>query len=155
MQNNNISISQDMNRIFDLKGESTNVIADFIQPIMNIQRFCNIVRNVSSDNATSATLYTTPSDKDFYLVSASLSFVKDITATTTGVSLRAVVEGVQRRILELACLTLTVERGQLNISLNNPIKIDRNTNISVDSITNNANFNIRGQIIGYTVETTK
>jgi hypothetical protein len=155
VQNRNPTISLDLNRIFDLKGESTDIIADWLQPVVIVQRHANIVRQGVNTNFSSATVMTTASDKDTYLTGASLSFVKDITATTTAVSLRVYIEGVQRRIIELSTLTLTVERGQTSISFPIPIKIDRNTNITIDSLTNVANFSINAQIIGYTVETTK
>ena len=155
MQNNNISISQDMNRIFDLKGESTNVIADFIQPIVKIDRTCNICRSAIGTNNTTSLIYTTPTDKDFYLCNCSLSFIKDITSTTTLISLNATIDGVERALILIPSITLTVHSGQISLNFNNPIKIDRNTSVVSRTSTNVANILYNSTIQGYTVETTK
>lgn len=155
MRNNNPTISLDLNRIFDLKGESTNIIADFIQPIVPITRIINIIRNATGTNATSTVLYTTPSDKDFYLTNASLSLIKDATATSNISTITVVVEGVTQRIISIIGLTLTAQAETNYKNFNIPIKLDRNTAITITHSTNVGNVSANGIIMGYTVETTK
>ncbi len=155
MQNNNSSISQDMNRIFDLKGESTSFVMDYIQPVINISPRCNICKGASAINATSAGIYTTPSDKDFYLASALLSVIKDVTSTSTLTSILAFIDGVQQSILRIGGISLTPQSDVVALSFNIPIKIDRNTAITVSNSTNVANVTAQATIQGFTVETTK
>lgn len=131
-------------------------IADIVQPVININpkdyRRCNIVRSNNAANNTSATIYTTPLDKDFYLVSSSLFVIKDITATSTSSDIRVVVEGVTNSIIAISGITLTPQANGQTISFSSPIKIDRGTNITVINSTNVANIKASGTIIGYTVE---
>jgi len=155
MQNNNMTISLDMNRIFDLKGESSNLVSDFIQPIVDIKNTVNIIQAATLTSALSTTLFTTPLNKDFYLTAYHLRFIKDVTATTTLLSIQAFILGVKKIIALLPSFTLTVDTGVQTHSLFYPIKIDRGTAITIDSTTNVANFSASAMIQGYTVETTK
>jgi len=155
MQNRNPTIAQDMNRLFDFKGESTDFVSDIIMPVVEIKRICNILKFNSAVNATTATIYTTPSDKDFYLVAAQLSVIKDATSTSGGTSIFVIIEGVSVRLLSIATLTLTAQYSNIANNFPVPIKIDRNTIITVVNSTNNANISGYGSIQGYTVETTK
>lgn len=155
MQNNNTSISQDLNRIFDLKGENTGEVADFIQPVKEISPRINICRSASAAGAASATIYTTPADKDFYLTAAQLSLIKDAAGTSTASNLNATIDGVSQSLLLIRGITLTAQNDSIAQSWAIPIKIDRNTNITV---TNSAVAGVTltsGTIQGYTQETTK
>jgi hypothetical protein len=98
--------------------------------------------SVISQTLTNATqsFFLVTGDRDVYISSISLDCVKDVTATTTSISVRAFVDGVQRRLLTINTTTLTVERAGTSISYPIPIKIDRNTSITMDSLTNVANF---------------
>jgi len=157
MQNRNLSISQDMNRIFDLKGESTDFVSEIIQPVIKIFSPCNIVRNGASTASGSLSVYTTPQDKDFYLTCASFGISKDAVSdiSSGGKGLNAFIEGVSRSIIILPVLTLTAEHDQITINFQPPIKIDRNTSIS-SNITTTVGSCVRTiSIVGYTQETTK
>jgi len=155
MRNNNITIAQDMNRIFDLKGESTSELLDYITPTIEIKRFCNICRNNLLNNSTSVTIYTTPADKDFYMTSAQLAWIKDVTSTAITMGMTIVIESSTRYVFEIPGISLTPDVGCVSNSFYIPIKCDRNTNIELISNTNVANVRIMGTIQGYTVETTK
>jgi hypothetical protein len=155
MKNYNQSINQDLNRIFDLKGENSNEIADFIQPVINIYASPNIIRKGTASNSTSGTIYTTPSDKDFYLTNCAISVTKDATSTSTGSDIQVTINGVTFQILTLATLTLTAQNMSNSMDFSNPIKIDRGTPIQILNATNVANVRAVGNIVGFTTETTK
>jgi hypothetical protein len=109
-------------------------------------------------SATGQTIYTTPMDKDFYLVAATLSFVKDAAcdAITSRIHMRVSVDGVVIYVLTLSTLTLTAQNQSISVSPAIPIKLDRNTVVSFVMDTYAAGLRaISGTIIGYTVETTK
>lgn len=159
MKHNNPTISQDMNRLLDLKGESTSEVADFIQPTIEVMRHCNICRTAGQTaSGAITTLYTTPADKDFYLSAAQIGLSNDAAwdAATGGFALRVTIEGVSRDILNLPFLTLTGGRSSISQVFPIPIKLDRNT-----ILTTSANPHTAGNcskvvcIQGYTVETTK
>jgi len=144
-----------MNRIFDFKGESTDFVSDIIMPNIEIKRVCNIIKRGLEDNTASTTIYTTPADKDFYIVGLSLNYSKDITATSTSFGINAVIEGASTPILNLRGSTLTVQNEATSISLPNAIKVDRNTAITLTATNATANHSASAIIYGYTVETTK
>jgi hypothetical protein len=131
-------------------------LADKVVPVMEVNpkllRRANIVRQTTITNGTTATIYGTPTDKDFFLTTATLTFIKDVTATTTLISLRATVDGVVQHILTIPSLTLTVHSGEVAISLPSAVKIDKGTNIIIASATNVGNISISGNITGYTVD---
>lgn len=140
---------------FRFKGNdnlSSNV-AEVIQPTVEISPYANIIRHINLTNGTAATIYTTPTDKDFYLTSCMLSFVKDATATTTIITLRGNVGGANYYFIYIGHLTLTADSNMLAMAFPVPIKIDRGTNIQITSSTGVANIYITASIQGYTEET--
>lgn len=121
-----------------------------IQPVVEAdKKVCNIVRGTTG-TGTTATIYTTPSDQDFYLTSATLSWSKDATATAVSCNISATISNTTQVIINLAGLTLTAEQNSNTIVLDPPIKIDRNTAITLNNGTNVANIRSAGTIIGYT-----
>lgn len=126
-----------------------NQIVPVFEVNPRLTRFCDIVKTNSIANQTSATIYTTPTDKDFFLTSASLSYIKDVTSTSTGVAINVTINGLATSVLALPGITLTVSQGQISNTFLHPLKIDRNTNIAVISSTSVANIKAQGCISGY------
>lgn len=125
-----------------------------IQPVFEINpritRPTEIVKYASLSNATAANMYAnTPSDKDFYITSASLSMIKDATATTTQVSINVPINGAATNLLTLPGITLTAQNQSISISFHHPLKVDRNGLIRVVSATNVANILAHAVITGY------
>lgn len=115
-------------------------------------RRCEIVKTASAANATSATIYTTPADKDFYLSAVGLSCIKDATSTSTLSSIVTTVLGSSVVVIGIAGFTLTAQNDTMTLNFPVPIKVDRNVVISVNNSTNVANVTSRGSIAGYIVE---
>lgn len=155
MRHFNPTISTDVQRIFNLKGDSVSEVSEEIVPVVVVERFCNIVKRNSVTNGTSATIYTTPTDKDFYIVAANISTIKDATSTSLTERISVTIEGLLIAILEICSLTLTPQNDSMSISFPRPIKVDRGTNITVTNSTNVANITTVANIYGFTVETVK
>lgn len=134
------------------------MVNNSIQPVINVNpkdyRRCNIIKRNSASNSTSATVYTTPADKDFFLSAATLTVCKDATSTSTLSTLTIVpnTETSAVQLLDIASLTLTAQDGTISITLPNPIQLARNSAINVTNTTNVANIRADATIIGYTVE---
>jgi hypothetical protein len=132
-------------------------LADKVVPVMEVNpklfRRSNIcVQNVAS-NSASATIYTTPTDKDFYLVAVGISVSKDITATSTYSAIELTVDGGgTANVFNIAGLTLTPQSGAWSWALPVPIRIARGTTIKIVNSTNVGNVRSYGQIVGYTVD---
>ncbi len=129
-------------------------VADNIQPVILADaKICNIVRSGFANNAISTSIYTTPADKDFYLVSCNLAVIKDSTSTSTSTQLRCVIDGLATaNVLIIPSITLTPQNAFETINFNIPLKLDRNSSINIVNTTNVANIVSSGTIIGYTVE---
>lgn len=117
-----------------------------------MMRRCTVVKSGAAVNATSSTMYTTPSDKDFYLIAMALSVIKDVTATSTVSAINATIDGQATNILQIAGITLTVQENNISLALPIPLKVDRGTVISATNSTNVGNVAARANIFGYTVE---
>lgn len=156
MRHNNPSIAEDSVRIFNFKsGDSLGEINPVIQPIVQISPKINIIRSASATNATSGTIYATPTDKDFYVIGCMISHTRDVTATSTSSEIACSIDGLSRSLIKLNTITLTVGSKEASMSFTHPIKIDRNTNITVTNTTNTANLTTTGVIYGFTVEVVK
>jgi len=133
-----------------------NQIADKVVPVMEVNpkmlRTCDIIKRAIATNATSATIYTTPANADFYLIGANMCMIKDATSTSAETSIKATKDNASINILEFAGITLTAQTLSESISLNNPLKLDRNTTITITNATNTANIRSSGIIYGYIVD---
>jgi len=149
-----LQITEDLRRIFNSKtGEMlNNVIPDSILPVIPITPVCKIVRNGVATNAVSTTFFTTATNKDFYMVAASLAVIKDANSTSITTTLTASINGVFRIMLQIPTITLTAQNNTINLNFNPPIKIDRNTGIAVQNTTAIAVIVAAACITGYEVE---
>jgi hypothetical protein len=153
----NTTLLQDLQSIAKLRAGDIGKfkLSKTIVPVLEtnsiLSKPCNIVRHASQDNGTSSTIYTTPSDMDFYLVAASVSVAKDGTSPSTATKITIVTEGASRDLLVIRGLASTVEHESLSISFPNPIKIDRNTVINVTNGSGTATIRAEGSIMGFTL----
>lgn len=153
----NPSLVERFQRIFNFK--STDRFKDDISgpvAVIPVEPVSKIVRSGNTSSSGALTIFTTPSDKDFYLVGGNISLVKDVTcdAATGTFQITCTIDGVAQAIMVIGILTLTAQSEIVNLSLPYPIKVDRGTAIT-GSITFTAGACRRtGCIIGYTEETT-
>ena len=135
-----------------LPNELEPKIQSVIDVTPNMNESCDVVVASPKSTTGTTTLYTTPSNKDFYLTGAWLSYTKDATCdTATGaLPITATLNGVAIQFLTLSKLTLTAEQRQISITFETPIKIDRNTIISFGTTWSVGNMIIAVGITGYT-----
>jgi hypothetical protein len=121
-----------------------------------LMRETTVVRQSICSNSTSTTMYTTPTDRDFYLTSATISMIKDVTSTSTqsAINLTPFYENSVRSMLPIQGITLTPQSGQLTLSLPHPMKLARNTTIALVNGTNVGNIISGACITGFIVENT-
>lgn len=155
MKHYNPTINKSMSDIFNLKGESTDEISNEILPVINIHPKVNITRAVYAANAASTTIYTTPSDKDFFLTTVSLQVIRSTASVNVVVPLKAYIDGVLQTIISVAGITLVAQDQAVALSFPIPIKIDRGTAIVVTISDTTPVIAIVGSVSGYTVETIK
>jgi len=124
----NPSIVENANRI--LASKAGDYLSDEVQgpvAVIPILPITNIIKTANSSTTGSVTLYTTPTDKDFYLTSLQISLIKDATndnATGT-IGFSITVDGVVIVPLGLAVLTLTAQNSNAVLPLSISIKVNR------------------------------
>ena len=154
MRHYNTDVSKQVSDVFKLKGDAIpNEFNEVINLTYDISPDTDVVATATASNATSATILTTPTDRDFYFLGSTLTLWTDATATSTYYAITAVVKGqtinlnyVRHRNLQ----ALTAFNNTL--MLPKKIKIDRGTAISVIAETNVANEVATGVIFGYYAE---
>ena len=155
----NPSIAEDANRLLNSKaGDQLGAeVAPIIQPTIELRRYSNIVRSGSSTASSStASIFTTPSDKDFYLTGATFSLQKDATSDNTSAFLRVTIDGsTTRNIIQMDTLTTTAVSKDMAVSFPFPIKLDRSTNVIIGATYTVGSLVRNATIFGYTVEVTK
>lgn len=150
---NNIIDNLKINPITDIVPKT---VLPTIQPVFEVERkVCDIVRG-SITTSTSATIFTTSATTDFYLTGVTLGYSKDsLQDTATGrCNVNVFVNGTAREILSLPFVTLTAQNDCFTLELSTPLKVDRNTAISLSRGASTAGtFALAGNIVGYTEET--
>lgn len=129
-------------------------INDSIQPVIEVNpkllKNIEIIKIGSASDATSATIYTTPSNQDFYLCGFTFTHCRDATATSLVSEIKAYVNGEQISLYALRTLTTTVINGfSFSVNLLRPIKIDRGTSLIVTNGAATALIRSTAIIYGY------
>lgn len=153
-QHRNPSIGSWLRRIFNFKTGDMNdsSVGEILVPTISIVPNINIVRSATTTVTGSTIVFTTPTDKDFYLTTALLGFIKDATADTDLLLMRFTIGGVVRDLLLLRSITLTADSQNAFLSLPLPLKIDRGTSITMSGTFTLGAMSKYSSISGYTVE---
>lgn len=131
-----------------------NQLAEKVVPVMEVNpkllRRANIVRSGTATGTGASTIYTTPSNQDFFLTHAELSIIKDAASdyATGGYPLNVTIDGVTRSILIISILTLTAQNQTVGIAFNTPVKLDRGSTIALNSASSTAGTFIRAATFG-------
>lgn len=128
-----------------------HAVISSIQPTFEVKRrVCNRSRRGTTlSNATTATIFATPSNQDFYVVSAALSVIKDVTNLATLIRIECTCEGTTSPLCSIAGIAATPDAQTISVAINPPIKVDRNTNIVITSDDGTANIRASGIVTGY------
>lgn len=117
-------------------------LADKALPVVDMtpdfHRVPNIIRSRVQTSSGAGAIYTTSSSRDFYLTGISVSFIKDATCDAASgevAGISAPINGVTQTFLSLAGITLTAGTDSIQMNFDQPIKIDRASNILLNSTT--------------------
>lgn len=131
-------------------------LAEKVVPVMEVNpkllRRINVCRDASKTTTGATTLYTTPSNIDFFLTNLHLSWAAD--AANDGISayISFIDEfGVTRYFL-FQKITLTATQQTNNIALAFPMKLARGTNIQYGGTFAAGTARFEALIAGYTVD---
>jgi len=128
----NPSIVKDARTILNTQAEAlSDEVLPNIVPVLIIAPYANIVRNNGATSSGTITIFTTPSDRDFYLTGYNITMAKDATSDLNVFELSATVGGSARSFTALALVSLTAQTFSVAQELAPPVKIDRNTGINL------------------------
>ncbi len=120
-----------------------------------LSRRMNVLKQQTSVITGTETIYTTPTDKDFYLTYAQMAYAKDAVCNIASgaISISATPDGqAASSILRLSVITATAQHDNIVIELSHPIKLARNSGLNITG-TFGAGVLVRNSVIGgYTVE---
>lgn len=132
-------------------------LAEKVIPVMEVNpkllRKTKICRSLIVTNSTSGTIYTTPTTQDFYLTGATISVIKDATATSVYSQLVVYIDGASQGIMNIPGITLTAQNQSLTLSFPIPVKLDRGSTINISNNTNVGNVVCGASIFGFVDET--
>jgi len=145
-------------RIAESKDKVPDELAEKIVPTLEtnpaLLRRCNIVRS-GVTTAANSVVYTTPTDRDFFLVGATLSMSKEAADSNTNVSLVLTPYYNYGTTFSMALLyitgaTLTASHDNQSLSLPTPLLLARGSTITITKVAGNSNC--AATIVGYTTE---
>lgn len=104
-----------------------------IQPVFEVTpSYAAIIRDGARSTTGTTTLFTTPSDRDFFLTYAQITQSTDVTADNTGCELDVTVDGTLRSVLQIVKQTTTATSGLTNRgTFAFPLKLDRGTGVVI------------------------
>lgn len=138
-----------------------NLVSGMIMPVIDVNpkkyRKINLVKAASSLTTGTATLYTTPNtnNQDFYLTGVQLYVQKDATCDSSSVILAVTPAetGLATSIITLPMITLTANNISVTREFTYPIKIAKNSSITLTG-TFSVGVLYRGSsLMGYIVDT--
>lgn len=135
-----------------------NQLAEKVIPVMEVNpkllRRTNIMKASTKTTTGTQTVYTAPTDKDFYLTDLQLAWSKDV--ANDGISAFWVItidgDSATTNILRLYGQTLTANQIVETISFSNPIKIARGSTLSISHSFTVGASSIAGSLFGYTID---
>lgn len=156
VNNFNNLLTRRANDLFNIKDGNFffNRVSDILTPVIPIEECSQIVKQAFVNNSVGATIYTTPTDKDFYITGATMSLIKDVTATSTQTSLRCTIGGEVLYLMQIVGITLTPQSSTISIALARPLKVDRGINITLNNATATGNVVAGCSVVGYLSDTT-
>lgn len=121
-----------------------------------LMRRSNIVANASRSTTGTSTVYTAPTDKDFYLVGIQFSFACDATADSTAYTVSVTGdEFSSTSLIRVVKLTTTADSKSVTWSFPAPIKLKQGQTITVNQTFTAGASTVSATIVGYTVENIK
>lgn len=131
-------------------------LAKQITPVFNVEpvKYNNIIRYAQIVATGNTTVYTTPTDKDFYLNYLNLTSEWDAAATPTEISIKCTPYGSAAVVIisfAVNSLNPSTDRDSVT-ALMNPIKLEPGSNVLLTATFGAGNLVANASIGGYTEE---
>jgi len=127
-----------------------------ILPVIDVNpkhaRIIDVVKGSAASTTGSTTLYTTPADADFYLVACNLTSAYNAAADSTRTSLACTIGGASKTLIAHKKISLTADAQTTPVVLPIPLKIDRNSAITLQRTFTVGAGETEANIFGYVVQ---
>lgn len=145
----------------EIKESNPNVvpksIVNSVQPviIVNVDHKENsVVQSATRETTGTTTIFTTPADKDFFIIAASIDYTADVVADSILYSLDVVPFGdVSKPLIQLRKNTITLQNDNDSIHFPVAIKLARSSIISMTQAFTVGASSMDGHVFGFTVDT--
>ena len=143
----------DVCKIQTSKDRIPTELAEKVIPVIDVNpkhsRICNVVARATGTSGT--VIYTTPTNKDFYLCACSISYAGPATKAAVNCSIRSAIDGILVDFIDLSMVTLTAGSDSATISFPFPIKLDKG--ITIQLVANDYTaIRLSGTAIGFTID---
>ena len=128
------------------------VLTSEINP--KLLKFCNVVVRATSTTSSTSTIYTTPTDKEFYLTGISLSYSATVLNDQTRIYIQTqtLPSNLMAPIIDINVVTTVAQSNNFSRDFTIPLKIAPGTIIGlVKSFTAGAG-SYTANIVGYTID---
>jgi len=135
-----------------------NELAEKVVPTLEVNphlvKLANVTASTSSSTTADLTVYTTPTDEDFYLTYALWSIAENATDDGSSTSLVCTPYDLNANwnILQIRGLTTTAQSETIAVNFDSPIRIKRNTAINVSHTTTAGVMSKGRRIAGYNID---
>ena len=121
----------------------------FVYPIN--RRYSTIHKAQVGATTSPATIYTTPTDRDFYLTSVQLATTKDVVCDNVLAYVSVTVDAKVDNIISLLSNTITLSQDHAEMSFPYPLKIDRGIAMTIVGTFTAGAMIKRAQITGFLI----
>jgi len=105
---------------------------------------------INGSGTSSTNIFTTPADRDYYLLGFSLSGCQDAVSVNTNYVFRVTINGAVTTIGSLASKNLQIFDGSITVMFRFPLKIDRSSLITIGGASMATAYNrVDGTAYGY------
>ena len=154
-----INNSESIKRMLDDGGIQTahdqvpTQLASKVVPVLvaNAQKVVNVVQDATSTTTGATTIYTTPTDRDFFLTGVFLSNASSALQDGTLIEYSIYVGGSKEKIIRLRKLTLVAYTGTAQRDLSVPIKLDRGSIVELSHTFSAGTSTTSASLTGYTI----
>ena len=135
-----------------------NILSNQVVPVIDVNpkhaRILNITSGASTSATGASTIYTTPTDKPFYLTTIGFAFIKDVVCdiATGAMTVKVVINGASQNIIIIPIITLTAQSGVYQIDLPKPMLLDRGSTVFMSATFGAGVLSRAGYITGYTLD---
>jgi hypothetical protein len=142
---------QDTFKVQTIEGTLSTVATSVTPVYVSNPLYAKIIASGTRTATGAGTVYTTPTDKLFFLTHLSLSSTQNATADQILVVIKSTVGGKVIELLSIDCETLTARSTQTSISFPFPILLDKGVTITLTQAFTVGSGTARCCLSGFTI----